>query len=496
MDRQASDNFRIYTVHGTWAEDPKKNDEGPRWWQRGSDFSEALLTYLDCNRVSWQPFHWNGLNTGSARISAGNRLYEDIERIAGTTDGPTPVFLCHSHGGNLFAHATFGFRGARERQGRPWPPAITVGTPYLSEVPVSLPLVSIRVALFGLLFALLWGLRLFSDTEMAATVGPILALVVTSFLILALFPESAGRFAYNRVRNLPGLNRAKALLLGLFDRFNAKSNAARPKLFVAADEAITGLKLAHNRNLTIATPETMVYPVTLVLAGLGCVILWFVRDILPPVLISDLVLIMAVSENQSDLREVLVQTVDFAADLVLLGPFVLFASWLAAWGISPLAARVFNRILSSVVRQRAFGRDSWASGVFDVPADDNLPLVSSDYAEGARWQPLPDSFATELDKRSAAALSRSASQIRASLAPVLLAGDGSELKALLQGGIDWDLLVHTVYFSHPDMPGFLAWMLVELYGLPPSSEYDSLPHAKFREWYVHIAPDGAPMPGL
>ncbi|MEV4049658.1 hypothetical protein AB0J55_00590 [Amycolatopsis sp. NPDC049688] len=115
-------------VHGTFAD--SEDDEGPRWWQRGSDtwtwFADHLpdgvrLPDESTMHLKWfkwyesakfdgedekpQPtlFHWNGSNTQVARLEAGNRLLAlliELER-----QGRGYHLVGHSHGGSIIWEA-------------------------------------------------------------------------------------------------------------------------------------------------------------------------------------------------------------------------------------------------------------------------------------------------------------------------------------------------------------------------------------------------------
>ena len=118
----------IIFVHGTFAD--SKDDEGPRWWQRGSEnwmwFADNLpdgvwlpdestmhlkwYEWYESTKESGQGgtpkptlFHWNGSNTQVARFEASNRLLAlllELER-----QGRGYHLVGHSHGGSIIWEA-------------------------------------------------------------------------------------------------------------------------------------------------------------------------------------------------------------------------------------------------------------------------------------------------------------------------------------------------------------------------------------------------------
>ena len=160
----------VLFVHGTFAYDdrdaatPKNRD---RWWQRDSDFAAALAGKLpgyqivpagervsDACRPWWwgrrrhkpiadgktieAAFHWSGLNSESARRTAGRRLLEHIDRLVARGSAGQRIHLVgHSHGGAVIWEA---LRLAHLRESRnkdvhkivdrvqTW---VTVATPFL-----------------------------------------------------------------------------------------------------------------------------------------------------------------------------------------------------------------------------------------------------------------------------------------------------------------------------------------------------------------------------
>jgi len=117
----------VITVHGTFAAD--LTDEGSRWWQRGSQFTSALVEALaerGFPDVSVRPFRWSGLNSDYERLQAAREL---AKTIATASDGHRPVaVLAHSHGGNVLMEALVQ-RAVRN----PLSAVLTLGTPFFTR---------------------------------------------------------------------------------------------------------------------------------------------------------------------------------------------------------------------------------------------------------------------------------------------------------------------------------------------------------------------------
>lgn len=96
----------VILVHGTFAGDKDGNDEGHRWWQRGSDTWRWLEDNLPPGVSLPQDgrlFHWSGANTQSARLSASMELLAllvELER-----KGRAYHLVGHSHGGSVIWEA-------------------------------------------------------------------------------------------------------------------------------------------------------------------------------------------------------------------------------------------------------------------------------------------------------------------------------------------------------------------------------------------------------
>lgn len=90
----------IVTVHGTNAGRPE--DDGDRWWQKGSAFQKRLselVTSADGSSLEFRPFHWSGRNSETDRREAGRQLARKLREIE--KEGRPYHVIGHSHGGSV-----------------------------------------------------------------------------------------------------------------------------------------------------------------------------------------------------------------------------------------------------------------------------------------------------------------------------------------------------------------------------------------------------------
>ncbi|WP_280892475.1 hypothetical protein [Streptomyces sp. LBL] len=104
----------VILVHGTFAGDKERRDDGDRWWQRGSSTWQALTATLPkgTRLPPGRLFHWSGANAQSKRLSASMDLLVllfDLERR-----GVRYHLVGHSHGGSVIWE-TLAPRGSKAR---------------------------------------------------------------------------------------------------------------------------------------------------------------------------------------------------------------------------------------------------------------------------------------------------------------------------------------------------------------------------------------------
>ncbi len=89
----------LVLIHGTFAEDEEKKDDGLRWWQNGSDFSESLFRKIGQDKRPPELFHWDGRNAQSSRSNSAIKLRDYIAKRK--REGRRVHLVAHSHGGNI-----------------------------------------------------------------------------------------------------------------------------------------------------------------------------------------------------------------------------------------------------------------------------------------------------------------------------------------------------------------------------------------------------------
>jgi hypothetical protein len=90
----------IVTVHGTNDSDPA--DDGLRWWQRGSNFTQHLIHRLwerGVENAEIVPLHWSGKNSDFDRLKGAAELAGILKELHRA--GQPHAIIAHSHGGNV-----------------------------------------------------------------------------------------------------------------------------------------------------------------------------------------------------------------------------------------------------------------------------------------------------------------------------------------------------------------------------------------------------------
>lgn len=149
----------IVTVHGT--NDAASEDDGSRWWQKGSPFTERLIGELARRGIADAeivPMHWSGANSDYDRLTGSANLSGLLRRLDKT--GRPHAVLAHSHGGNVTQEALARTARAGRRGG-----IVSFGTPFFTRRLKAVPL---AIALFQIV--------------MGAVVAPIMIWYLISIL--------------------------------------------------------------------------------------------------------------------------------------------------------------------------------------------------------------------------------------------------------------------------------------------------------------------------
>lgn len=131
-------------VHGT--NDADILDEGTRWWQRGSGFTERLKAELIAAGINAElrHLHWSGANSDHDRLRGAADLARELRAIE--RQGRRYAVIGHSHGGNVTMEGVGEISRARGLAG-----LVTFGTPFFQR---RLKLVPLIIALFQVLLGL------------------------------------------------------------------------------------------------------------------------------------------------------------------------------------------------------------------------------------------------------------------------------------------------------------------------------------------------------
>jgi formylglycine-generating enzyme required for sulfatase activity len=134
ISSRSANTIAVVTVHGTG--DTAEHLDGPKWFQRGSVFSDALKDRLSERNVDIEivPFIWSGANSASEREAGAESLARVIKHTARRFCGVHVIG--HSHGGNVANTAALLLRWGRDRRGsskHAMTSLTTIGTPFLNS---------------------------------------------------------------------------------------------------------------------------------------------------------------------------------------------------------------------------------------------------------------------------------------------------------------------------------------------------------------------------
>ncbi len=488
--------YKIYSVHGTFAADTSQR--GNRWWQKESRFSDAVLSYLDTNtyRVRWEPFRWSGENKSSERGKAAMALAQVLSQVDHRTN--KVALFAHSHGGNVVYTAR---NIANQKSKIPELPVVTVGTPFIPEVHSNSWLFEKLPKLWWtsayVFVACLIGLW-FTEAGTLASKGLVIFSIVSvatfglSLYIKAVFAFTLRIFSSHFSRKKQGLYGFLLRKLYHFDEKTRRNNIKDPKIYSLNDEAINALRAVPSQEINLASNEIAVFPAALILSVAvfvtGVLALPQTGITLPGDVLEDFAVISRTIniEHLSWLNDISKLLVLLALSSAI--GFLCSRLFLSRW-----AARIFNKLFTQTLKERAYGRDTGIIRAFPMFASANLPLVLENYRTNEEWKPIPKSLDDDLDEITINSATGMFRAIRETLGMGVTTGSYT-FSETISTNFRGDELVHSAYFEHPDLPGFLAWILCEFYEFPKGCNYADLPIDKFQEWWDAIRPDPWPKP--
>lgn len=478
--------YKIYSVHGTFAADTSQR--GHRWWQKESSFSDAVLSYLDTKtyRVTWEPIRWSGDNKSSERGEAAQALAEVLSKIEHSST--KVALLAHSHGGNIVYSA----RDLAKRKNKiPELPVVTVGTPFIHEIHSSswqfeklreLWLVSVIVFI-----VCLSGLWFSEEGTLVSKVLAIFSLIAVGGCALSLYFKISMASMWRGITRKSWMFRFLFFLFFKFDDTTRKKNLKDPKIYSLNDEAINALKAVPSQEIKLVSTEIALLP-----AAIAFAVVLFLAEVLflpqivavfPGDIIEDYRAIFSAINSER-----LLWFNDVCRLVILFSLSIVIGVLCSRLFLAGQAAKIFNKFFSRTIKERAYGWDNEINSGFPMITSANLPLMFKTYKANEKWRPVPKSVDDDLDRITAESTTGMFRAIRETLGMGLTTGSYTFSEAV-STNFRGDELVHSAYFNHPHLPGFLAWILCEFYGFPKGSNYSSLPVDKFQSWWDDIRPD-------
>lgn len=431
----------LVTVHGT--NDGAANEEGEKWWQRGSEFCKSLSDSLAAQgiAVDVRPFRWDGANSDLARDRAGRELASELRKLQNRYSGIH--LIAHSHGGNVANIAVDRLGGRLKKTACS---IQTVGAPFLRRRITTLEKFSAFAFLaITLLGAPLWVwsvVRNFAEPT-GSSIGFAVGFLVAAALILVPIIITA-RVAWVGVQRV---------------RRGTVNSRARPKIFAIwhpRDEAIwfltqveaTRFEPVPKGALFRASARlSMVLSVQLVILT---AILWCVLIGLGSLNVGLWLPFGSVS------AESLVQS---GAYLIALLPLtsllfcLLYVVGLLVFGLVPelLLRRRFSERIENAIRGAALGADG-VQMLCDVSTRSHT-RETEEYKIGGE-------LAQNMQEQAEAATNALIGKHRWTFLNV----DGdfqAALRELVTDALTWRSLIHTTYFSQPEIAEVIASRIVQ-----------------------------------
>jgi len=429
----------IVTVHGTG--DTAASPDGPKWFQRGSAFTEQLKQRVEREGVDVDivPHLWSGANSASAREAGADRLAARIRQLYNRYDGIHVVG--HSHGGNVANDAAVLLKWGLRRSERyeRFDSLVTVGTPFFNQrtgwMQTLAGVIFLGIAwgsvIFLPLMAAIFGYMYFApSTPDERTMGLGVLVYVAIAAPCVWFMLGMSRQGIRRIlRPKPG----------------GKSSTSIFSIWHENDEAIAFLQRVEELQLEPFPRGSLFRGSRGAAIGIGVLMVIAVGLANP--------FLYAIGLDLLDLRPE-PGSEDFAIDLLgvavvgfVLAPVVFTAVYLTYRGIiggvvQELAVRGhMNRFVGGVMRGVAMGRDG----------DQILCGVGPrSHTHATEEHIVGGECASRMQERANCAAGQLIDKYRWSLFTV--SGDTSaSLTALTTDAMTWDSLIHTTYFDQPEV---------------------------------------------
>ena len=431
----------IVTVHGTG--DTAESPEGPKWFQQGSRFAQALTQRLAGAGIEAEiiPHLWSGANSASEREKGADKLSRLLKQCAKKYSGVH--IIGHSHGGNVANEAAVFLRwGRKVRPGKEFIASlITVGAPFLRLRGGWLQ----RLMAF-FFFVLTWG-----------------SVVVVPLLAGAMWLATENRMDDTALIILFGAIGACLWFMFGISRRGAR-RLLRPRrstseahsiyaLWHENDEAISFLRRIDEVPIE-AFPRASLFRSSSAMAiSLGVFAVLIMCFLVPGLYLLgfDVLGLVKEAERAADASN------STAAIVIMLtfAPVVFTLTYLVyrfvVGGIAELLARSpLNNFVATIFRGIAYGRDN-ELGISDVSEQSFTHITQSAKLEGE--------CATRMQAAAAAAADKLIDKYRWSLFTVG-ADTNAPLSNLATDAMTWDSLIHTTYFDQPEVAELIAAHIV------------------------------------
>lgn len=430
----ARDKIAIVTVHGTG--DTAEGPEGPKWFQRGSKFSEALRQRLAASGVEADvvPVLWSGANSATEREKGAEKLARELKSCAKKYRGVHVIG--HSHGGNVANEAAVHLRwGGKAKQ--KFDTLITVGTPFLNLRTSFLQ----RAA--GVMFlALTWG-----------------SIIVFPLIVAAMWFDANKPMSPTALLIMFGLIGAALLFMFGISRRGAR-RVLRPRrsssethqvfaIWHENDEAISFLRRIEEVPIEAFPKGSLFRSSNSAAIGWGVLVVLIMGVGIPLAYFMgvDLFNLVAGAERPADANNSMAATFI----MLTLAPLVFVLTYIVyrflVGGAAELGARgPLNGFVSGVLRGIAMGRDG-DQVICNVSTDSHTHATQSVKLEGE--------CATRMQAAAGAAADKLIDKYRWSLFTVG-ADTNAPLSQLATDAMTWDSLIHTTYFDQPEVAEMIA----------------------------------------
>jgi hypothetical protein len=436
----------VITVHGTG--DTADVDDGPKWFQRTSTFTEQVKARLAVKGFAADiiPVRWTGANSARARETAADELADEIKGLRREYGGQVHV-IAHSHGGNVAneaaSHLRWGRRPGKERIAS----LTTVGTPFFKVRTGAAE----RFAAFAFLGLCIVSTLIFVLAAIAVAVLAAEGDVTVSdgsLPVFAAIGAATGVALYFMLRlSVQGYRRVTKPVK------QAETDEAVHAIWHRNDEAIAFLQKVEGMPIQPFAPGAWRRQ-----SRQGGIV-WGVRAVLVLGVLGLLMFVPGLaSANGSDFLHGVALALDSGEDPSMAGFFLLLLApiaFVAVYGLYRLFFGVVpdavvrpgaNKAVEGALKGMAFGRDG----------DERLSQVSvTSHTLPTVDVTLDGPLAERLQQNAAGAAAALIEKYRWSLFTV-----GSDTNAALSDiatdAMTWDSLIHTTYFDHQETAEMIA----------------------------------------